>query len=96
MILTAALAVVLVLLLVIDWSQTRFIAKHPELFSELNIVLGKHPSLDAVNAWFALWVFATIVSAWYAEPWFTWAAGGLCALEMAVTVRNYRAGVKLA
>lgn len=39
-------------LLVADWSQTRKIAKNPSEYREYNIILGKHPSVDKVDAYF--------------------------------------------
>jgi hypothetical protein len=37
---------------IIDWSQTRYISKHPE-FYESNPILGRHPSISAVDTYFA-------------------------------------------
>jgi len=34
---------------IIDWGQTRDIAKHPQEYHEINPVLGRHPSLDTVD-----------------------------------------------
>ena len=36
-----------------DWSETRYIAKHPDEFYEANRVLGKHPTTGKVDAYFA-------------------------------------------
>lgn len=36
----------------IDWQQTRYIAKHPEEYRELNPILGSHPETWEVDAWF--------------------------------------------
>ena len=38
----------------IDWGQTRYIAEHPDKFSERNFILGKHPSVGRVNTYFVL------------------------------------------
>ncbi|MDA8141089.1 MAG: hypothetical protein M0036_20790 [Desulfobacteraceae bacterium] len=35
-----------------DWSQTRYIAKHPEQFHETCPALGAHPSTKSVDLWF--------------------------------------------
>lgn len=40
-------------LLLADWNQTRYIAGHPEEFFERNPALGKHPSKQRVDAYFA-------------------------------------------
>lgn len=37
---------------VIDWGQTRHIAKNPDRFYEMNPVLGEHPSVDQVDLFF--------------------------------------------
>lgn len=37
---------------VIDWGQTRTIAMHPEHWHEVNPILGAHPSIGRVNAYF--------------------------------------------
>ena len=39
---------------VLDWSQTRKIAKEPERFWERNSIMGKHPSVDKVDVIFAM------------------------------------------
>jgi len=38
----------------VDWGQTRYIAEHPDKFSERNFILGKHPSVGQVNTYFVL------------------------------------------
>lgn len=39
--------------IVIDWSQTRYIVKHPQTYYETNPILGNYPSMKAVNRFFA-------------------------------------------
>lgn len=36
----------------IDWGQTRYIATHPKDMSEVNPILGKHPSVSSVDEYF--------------------------------------------
>lgn len=49
-------------LLVVDWAQTRHIAKNPDKWRELNPMLPDHPTLGQVNRHFiqglALWGLA--------------------------------------
>lgn len=45
---------------IIDWGQTRDIACKPEEFIERNIIMGKHPSIQEVNWYFA----GSILSSW--------------------------------
>lgn len=33
----------------IDWSQTRYIAEHPDKYWEINPILGNHPSIEKVD-----------------------------------------------
>lgn len=40
-------------LLAADWSQTKYISKHPEDYKELNPLLSKHPSGSEVDTYFA-------------------------------------------
>lgn len=44
---------------VVDWGQTRYIAKHSE-FHEVNPLIGKHPSIGRVNNYFAISIPANI------------------------------------
>lgn len=39
-------------ILTIDWLQTRYIARHPDQFHELNPLIGRHPSIGRVNVHF--------------------------------------------
>ncbi len=39
---------------VIDWGQTRDIANRPKEYQEQNLYLGKHPSIQRVDTYFAL------------------------------------------
>ena len=48
--------------LVIDWGQTRSIAKQPATHSERNLILGKHPQLSQVDAYFPVILGLTAVS----------------------------------
>ena len=38
---------------VIDWAQTRHIAKNPDKFQEVNPLIGKNPSTNKVDAFMA-------------------------------------------
>ena len=53
MILIYLLVAYCVLVLILDWLQTRAIAKNPSLFYEMNPILGKHPTIGRVNVYFA-------------------------------------------
>ena len=48
-----ALQAIVTGLIVVDWGQTRTIAKNPQLFEETNKILGKHPSIARVDNYMA-------------------------------------------
>ena len=52
---------------VIDWSQTRKIAKEPRFYSEPNPILGEHPSVGRVDSYMAISAVANLGVA-YALP----------------------------
>lgn len=39
---------------VIDWSQTRTIAKNPDIYQERNVILGSHPTTESVDIFMAV------------------------------------------
>ena len=49
-------------LTIVDWAQTRYIAKHPGRYYETNPLLGRHPSVSRVDNYFAAcWVADQII-----------------------------------
>ena len=83
-------------LLAVDWLQTRFIAKNPARFHEINPILGKHPSLRVVNVYFACCIALALAGAYFLPFWWAIGAGSvLVALETFITIRNYRLGIRL-
>ena len=46
-----------------DWLQTRYIAVHPDIFHERNLILGRHSSKKHVDIYFALITVGHIVIA---------------------------------
>ena len=44
----------------VDWQQTRYIARHPEDYYEINPILGKHPDKQTVDIYFAASALAHI------------------------------------
>lgn len=39
---------------IMDWAQTRTIARNPDRWNEVNPILGEHPSVGRVDAYFAV------------------------------------------
>jgi hypothetical protein len=81
-------------LLVIDWGQTRTIAKD-ERFVEKNKILGPNPSVGDVDKYFAIATLGTIGLA-YALPsqYRGYFLGGVVVLESVVVMRNHQLGIK--
>ena len=52
-------------MLVADWAQTRYIAKHPDSYFEYNPILGLHPSVDRVDLYFISSIIGTTILADY-------------------------------
>ena len=50
-------------LVLADWSQTRHIAKNPNVYYEINPIFGSHPSVEKVDIIF----LATVIGSYY---WF--------------------------
>ena len=89
-----------VAMLVLDWLQTLWIARNPNLTWEINIILGKHPSVSRVCLYFAICI-AIVLAVALALWWFTYylAAVIICyviALFEAVVVwRNHKLGIPI-
>lgn len=91
------LAAVCIGLLLVDWLQTRYISKHPDLFEEGNVVLGSHPSLTMVNIYFGVCAIL-VVAAVYFLPSNRALVGAetiLIVVEGFVVFNNYRKGIGL-
>lgn len=84
-----------VLLHVIDWGQTRYVAESDE-FYEMNPILGSNPKKDVVDLYFSITLIGhTAVSLMLPEKWrrkwqFFWIG-----LESFVTANNSAAGVAI-
>ena len=83
-------------LTVADWSQTRYIARHPGQYYEINPIIGKHPSVDKVDRHFV----ASLIlknGVFFALPEkyrFYW-AGANIAIGTAVVLHNNSIGVQM-
>ena len=82
-------------LLLVDYLQTRQIAKQPEIYHEINPVLGKHPSLGTVNTYFAgAAILGYLALDALPSDMRSWALGAGIVLELAVTSHNNTIGLK--
>lgn len=43
-------------LMAVDWRQTQHIVEQPDKYFERNPILGRHPSMEKLNVYFAVWV----------------------------------------
>lgn len=81
------------ILQVVDWGQTRYVARRPELH-EINPLIGKHPSIGRVNNYFAISIpaniaFSALVPSKYRSLWQTGR------LMIQVSVVSYNRGVSV-
>jgi len=79
---------------VVDWGQTRYIARHPDRFRELNPLLPEHPSLGDVNRHFLVSTAVMLAAAHYLPQYRkamlqVWVAAGVIG-----TARNAHIGVR--
>lgn len=89
------LGVAAVTTLVIDWGQTRYIAKHPDKYREKNKILGEHPSVGRVNTYFVCYIAGTLLVAdWFSPNNRKGFLMGLTIVEFSVTQKNKSIGVK--
>lgn len=78
-----------------DWSQTRYIARHPEQFRETNQFLPDHPSLGEVNRHFIVSTALMFAAAHYLPQYRTRLLQVWFAVGVGVTVRNAAIGVRV-
>jgi hypothetical protein len=79
---------------VVDWGQTLNIVERHEKYHEVNPILGRHPSRDRVNTYFALAAVAHVALAnWLDAPARTYFQIGSIALEASVIGHNYQIGL---
>jgi hypothetical protein len=83
-------------LTIIDWGQTRNIAKHPDDYGESNPILGRHPSVGRVNTYFPLAIAGHIIATHYIpHPYRPWWQYIWIAREGYAVGRNYSFGVRM-
>ena len=83
-------------LLVADWAQTRQIARNAQSFRETNPILGEHPSMGRVNAYFATalllnYAIGRSLDRGWRSAWFL----GVQSVEASVVQRNLSIGLTL-
>ena len=79
----------------LDWAQTRYIARHPDRFHEINPILGRHPSVGRVDAYFALCGLAAVgLTAVLSKTHRRWFLAGVTVVETAFVLHNDGIGIK--
>ena len=83
--------------IIADWGQTRYIARHPDMYYEkVNHLLGPHPSVNKVDAMFLSSLVINngimIVLPKKYKPYY---AGVVSAVEVGMVVNNNSIGIKI-
>lgn len=83
-------------LMILDTAQTRYIAKHPEVFHETNKLEGAHPSVGRADNYGIMMTLghayiATLLPSGYRKAWQYFWIG----IETDAVVHNYKIGIKL-
>lgn len=83
-------------LTVVDWLQTREIVKHPDKWKETNPMLGEHPSMGAVNTYFAGHLAINwFVARWLDPPARTFWQVGIIFNEVDAVTNNISNGIRI-
>jgi len=83
-------------LTIIDWGQTRHIAKNPDKYFERNGVLGDHPSKKDVDTYFAAYIaLQLLIGHNLSHKWRTPFLGGVALVEAGYVVHNHIMGIRV-
>ena len=80
---------------VIDWAQTRHIAKNPDKWRELNPMLPDHPTLGQVNRHFIQGLALTGIVAHFLPDHRLTILRTVAAFQLGVTARNAFIGIRM-
>jgi hypothetical protein len=80
---------------VIDWSQTRYVVKHPEQFHETNPLFGTHPTMARVNTIMAARLVANYALAEAFPQYRTTILGVTTSISFYFVARNAQIGVHM-
>ena len=81
---------------VMDWSQTRYIARHPYEYHELNPTLPSHPSVGQVDAHFAGGILiGAAIANWLPSDYRKWFLGGMAVIEISTVAHNHSIGIQM-
>lgn len=81
---------------VLDWGQTRTIAKNPDKYYERNPILGKHPSTTKVDIYFiATALLHPIATHYLPEEYRPWWQGITITASGGCVINNFVVGIKI-
>ena len=79
-----------------DWSQTRYIARHPYEYHELNPTLPSHPSVGQVDAHFAGGILiGAAIANWLPSDYRKWFLGSMAVIEIGTVAHNHSIGIQM-
>lgn len=83
-------------LIAADWAQTRYIVKHPEFTEQWSPILPEHPTINQVNANFAIGMALNLligdaVGSEWRSAWF----GGVSVVEGVTVAHNLHLGIQV-
>lgn len=80
----------------IDWRQTRYIAKNPDDYREMNPILGNHPSTTEVDIYMLTGaVLHPIVTHFLPEKYRPWWLGISIGMSGACVINNFAVGIRM-
>ena len=83
-------------LLIMDWKQTQYIARHPDAYWETATALSRHPSISSVSTYFAAqWLVHTAVAYLLKKPYRTIWQCVFLGIEYDAVGHNYAAGIRV-
>jgi len=93
---TALLWLLMNLSIAADWGQTRYISSHPDQFHERNLLMGMHPSVGKVDAYFVGYLLAhNGVMIALPKKYRPYYAGAVTAYEAHLVIQNNSIGIKV-
>ena len=81
---------------IIDWRQTRYIAKNPDNFYEINPILGEHPSVEEVDRFAALSMLGHVtISYLLPKKWRKYWQVGTTVIKLSLIINSEIVGIKI-
>jgi hypothetical protein len=82
-------------LFVVDWQQTRYVARNPDKYAELNPLMGRHPNTQTIDLTMAGTFLATVVIAeLLPSKWRKIWLGGVVVVEGGSVINNVSIGIR--